>query len=181
MIGRLGIRQFLHPESRGATTISPELGPKVRQGAFESVSHGAGEGLLQNSRESRSNRRANDFGEDGWKPSVQMVGKALGNTRKRFLQVLHPVKAALHPFIHGIHGFGMHRRNFLEALLKRGSVVCQGLAVPSLRRLESQPMFCVRGRNRAEELGHGVSDCLRILVDVTDTMTVTRVELDERV
>jgi hypothetical protein len=96
MIGLLGIRQFLHPEGRGATTISPELGPKVRQGAFESVSYGAGKGLLQNSRESRSNRRANDFGEDGRKPSVQMVGKALGNTRKRFLQVLHPVETALY-------------------------------------------------------------------------------------
>ena len=96
MTGIMGIRQFLHPESRGATTISPELGPKIRQGAFESVSHGAGKGLFQNSRESRCNRRADDVGEDGRKPNVQMVGNALGDARKRFLQVLHPVETALY-------------------------------------------------------------------------------------
>jgi hypothetical protein len=59
-------------------------------------------------------------------------GDALWDARKRFLQILHPVKTAFNLGLHIIHGFGMHPCNILETLLKRGPVFRQSLTVPYL-------------------------------------------------
>jgi hypothetical protein len=61
-----------------------------------------------------------------------MVGNALWDACKLFLQVLHPVETAFYLGLRIIHGFGMYPCNILEALLKRGPVCRQSLTVPGL-------------------------------------------------
>jgi hypothetical protein len=124
----VGIRQFLHPESRFATTISPELGPKIRQGALKNVSHGAGEALVQHRCESQCKHCPDNVGENDWKLCFQVGSDEARNVLESLLEVPHPIKATLQFHLHVTNGLLVSLGNGRHVSLGRH----QGALVESL-------------------------------------------------